>query len=99
MQALLSGLTQVLLNLVGQAAGLEGALAEAQAEHEQLLADGTALAGMFVGLGVGVLCKNIPLPGCLLHGKVLCCGSAYTCPCLNPLHAGACVHMCVLQSL
>lgn len=44
-QALVSGLTQVLLGLVGHTAALEAALAEAQAEGEQLLADGTALAG------------------------------------------------------
>jgi hypothetical protein len=44
-QALISGMSQVLLGLVGQAAALEGALAEAQAENEQLLADGAALAG------------------------------------------------------
>lgn len=44
-QALVSGLTQVLLGLVGHAAALEAALAEAHAESEQLLADGTALAG------------------------------------------------------
>jgi hypothetical protein len=44
-QALVSGLTQVLLGLVGHTAELEAALAEAQAEGEQLLADGTALAG------------------------------------------------------
>lgn len=44
-QALLSGMTQVLLGLVAQAAVLDGALAEAQAENEQLLADGAALAG------------------------------------------------------
>lgn len=44
-QALVSGLTQVLLGLVGHTAALEAALTEAQAEGEQLLADGTALAG------------------------------------------------------
>jgi hypothetical protein len=44
-QALVSGLTQVLLGLVSHAAVLEAALAEAHAENEQLLADGTALAG------------------------------------------------------
>jgi hypothetical protein len=46
-QALISGMSQVLLGLVGQAAALEGALAEAQAENGQLLADGAALAGAF----------------------------------------------------
>lgn len=45
LQALVSGMTQALLGMGGQAAALEAALAEAQAENEQLLADGAALAG------------------------------------------------------
>jgi hypothetical protein len=43
--ALISGLTQACVGLVDQAAELEATLAEAQAENEHLLADGTALAG------------------------------------------------------
>lgn len=58
--ALISGLTQACVGLMEQAAELEATLAEAQAENEQLLADGTALAG-----GTSMLCVT------LLHGKLV----------------------------
>lgn len=63
LQALVSGLTQVLLGVVGQAAALEAALAEAHAENEQLLADGTALAGT-----VQLLQVPWVLAVCYMHG-------------------------------
>jgi hypothetical protein len=62
-QALVSGLTQVLLGLGSHAAELEAALAEAHAGNEELLAGGTALAGRVQLLWVPRVPAVCQLPG------------------------------------